>query len=168
MAQKARVLMTGSDGYIGSVMAPWLQSRGYDVVGLDTGYFAECRLVPELAEVRTAKKDIRDVTAADLSGFDAVIHLAALSNDPIGNLNDGWTREINGEATLQLARNAKLAGVQRFVFSSSCIMYGMAESGVMDEMSPLAPQTQYARSKVDAERALNTLAGNGFSPIYCR
>jgi nucleoside-diphosphate-sugar epimerase len=168
MNGKARVLMTGSDGYIGSIMAPWLQSRGYDVVGIDTGYFTKCRLVSELADVRTAKKDIRDITVEDLAGFDAVIHLAALSNDPIGNLNDGWTQEINGDATFQLARNAKLAGVQRFIFSSSCIMYGMAESGIMDETSPLAPQTQYARSKVDAERALNTLAGDGFSPIYCR
>jgi nucleoside-diphosphate-sugar epimerase len=97
-----------------------------------------------------------------------VIHLAALSNDPIGNLNEGWTREINGDATVRLAKLAKQAGTQRFLFSSSCIMYGMSEAAVVDENAPLAPQTQYARSKVDAEMALRQLADDRFSPTYCR
>jgi len=168
MTKKMRVLMTGHEGYIGSIMAPWLQSRGYEVVGLDTGFFADCRLVAEDGAVQTIRKDIRDLVPSDLAGFNAVIHLAALSNDPIGNLNEIWTKEINGDATITLARLARSAGVERFVFSSSCIMYGMAESAEVDEQSPLAPQTQYARSKVDAELALRQLASDDFSPTYCR
>jgi nucleoside-diphosphate-sugar epimerase len=168
MAKKMRVLVTGNEGYIGSVMAPWLQSRGYEVMGIDNGYFADCRLVPELGSIATVKKDIRELAPSDLRGFDAVVHLAALSNDPIGNLNERWTKEINGDATVTLARLAKSAGVKRFVFSSSCIMYGMADSATVDENSALAPQTQYARSKVDAEMALRELASDDFSPTYCR
>lgn len=168
MLSNRRILITGNDGYIGSVMAPWLIGQGYDVVGLDTGYFSPCTLVPDLAEVRTIRKDLREVTANDLAGFDAVIHLGALSNDPIGNLNEGWTREINGDGTIRLAKLAKQAGVRRFLFSSSCIMYGMSQAAVVDENAPLAPQTQYARSKADAEMALQQLAGDGFSPTYCR
>jgi nucleoside-diphosphate-sugar epimerase len=149
-------------------MAPWLLSQGYDVVGLDTDYFLECALVPDLAEVPTIRKDIRDVVPQDLSGFDAVIHLAALSNDPIGNLNEEWTSDINWRGTIRLAEMAKEAGVRRFIFSSSCIMYGMSEASVVDETSPLAPQTVYARSKVQAEEGLTKLADNRFSPTLCR
>lgn len=168
MTNRMRVLMTGHEGYIGSIMAPWLKSRGYEVVGLDTGFFADCRLIPEHGTVETIRRDIRELRPSDLAGFDAVIHLAALSNDPIGNLNEGWTKEINGDATASLAQLARSAGVKRFIFSSSCIMYGMSESAVVDEESPLAPQTQYARSKVDAELALRELASDDFSPTYCR
>ena len=168
MPSNRRILITGNNGYIGSVMGPWFKSQGYDVVGLDTDYFYPCTLVPDLAEVRTIHKDLREVTAGDLDGFAAVIHLAALSNDPIGNLNEGWTREINGDGTIRLAKLAKQAGVRRFLFSSSCIMYGMSEASVVDETAPLAPQTQYARSKVDAEMALQQLADDRFSPTYCR
>lgn len=168
MPHSRRVLITGTDGYVGSVMAPWLQSRGYDVTGLDCGYFRDCLLFPEEHEVPTVRKDLRDITASDLAGFDAVIHLAALSNDPIGNLNSRWTHDINLAATVGLAELAKAAGVGRFVFSSSCIMYGVSELGVVDEESPLAPETEYARSKVEAEAALRRLAGDGFSPIFCR
>jgi nucleoside-diphosphate-sugar epimerase len=168
MSDNRRLLITGNDGYIGSVMAPWLQGQGYDVVGLDTQYFASCTLVPDLARIPTIRKDIRDVTAGDLDGLDAVIHLAALSNDPIGNLNETWTREINGEGTVRLASLAKAAGVRRFLFSSSCIMYGMSEAAVVDEDAPLAPQTEYARSKVLAEAALSQLADERFSPTFCR
>lgn len=168
MPNNRRILMTGSDGYIGSVMAPWLRSQDYDVVGLDTGYYRARPLVPEPATVPTLRKDLREVTINDLAGFDAVIHLAALSNDPIGGLNASWTREINGEATIRLAALAKQAGVRRFVFSSSCIMYGMSEAAVVDERAPLAPQTEYARSKVEAERELSRLADDGFSPTFCR
>jgi nucleoside-diphosphate-sugar epimerase len=168
MADNRRILITGHTGYIGSVMAPWLQGQGYDVVGLDIGYFDPCTLVPDVAKVPSLDRDVRDVTARDLDGFDAVVHLAALSNDPIGNLNETWTREINGQGTIRLARAAKAAGVRRFIFSSSCIMYGMSEAVVVDETSPLAPLTEYARSKAEAEAALSQLADDRFSPTFCR
>jgi nucleoside-diphosphate-sugar epimerase len=168
MPNNRRILVTGNNGYIGSVMAPWLRSQGYDVVGLDTGYFRACMLVADHDGIPTIRKDLREVTAKDLFGFDAVIHLAALSNDPIGNLNAAWTGEINGQGTIRLARLAKQAGVPRFIFSSSCIMYGMSEATVVDENAPLAPQTEYARSKVDAEMALSRLADDNFSPTFCR
>jgi nucleoside-diphosphate-sugar epimerase len=168
MPNNRRILITGNNGYIGSVMAPWLRSHCYDVVGLDIDYFSDCTLVPDLVEIPTIRKDLRDVTAKDLVGFDAVIHLAALSNDPIGNLNEAWTRDINSRGTIRLAKFAKQAGVSRFIFSSSCIMYGMSEAVVVDENAPLAPQTEYARSKVDAETALRRLADDRFSPTFCR
>ena len=104
MPNNKRILITGNSGYIGSVMAPWLQGQGFDVVGLDTGYFSACTLVPDLADVPTIREDLREVTAKELAGFDAVIHLAALSNDPIGNLNKAWTREINWQGTIAWTR----------------------------------------------------------------
>ncbi|HET6605904.1 MAG TPA: NAD(P)-dependent oxidoreductase [Rhodopila sp.] len=168
MPDNKRILVTGSNGYIGSVMAPWFQGQGYDVVGLDTGYFAQCSLVPDVGIIPTINQDIRDIAARDLEGYDAVIHLAALSNDPIGNLNEGWTRDINLDGTIRLAIAAKQAGVSRFLFSSSCIMYGMSEAAVVDETAPLAPRTEYARSKVEAEAALSGLADDRFSPTFCR
>ncbi len=168
MPNNRRILITGNNGYLGSVMAPWFRGQDYDVIGLDTGYFSTCTLVPDLAEIPTIHKDLREVTARDLTGFDAVIHLAALSNDPLGDLNQAWTREINGEGTIRLATAAKQAGVQRFVFSSSCIMYGMSELALVDETAPLAPQTEYARSKQVAETALDQLADDSFSPTLCR
>lgn len=163
-----KVLITGNQGYIGSVMAPALGDAGHDVTGLDTGYFAECTLVPCAAEVPTLPKDIRDLEPADLEGFDAVVHLAALSNDPIGNLNDRWTEEINYEASVRLAQLARMAGVGRFLFSSSCIMYGMSEAAVVDETAPLDPKTEYARSKVRGERAISAMADDSFSPVFLR
>lgn len=168
IAETARILITGHKGYIGSVMTPLLVEAGYDVVGLDTGYFDECTLVPAGADVPSARKDIRDLEPADLRGFDAVVHLAALSNDPLGNLNEAWTDEINLDASVRLAELARASGVRRFLFSSSCIMYGMSEAAVVSEESPLDPKTAYARSKVKAERAISALAGDEFSPSFLR
>lgn len=168
MKKSPRVLITGHNGYIGSVLAPHFIRAGYEVVGLDTQYFAPCTLVPDLIEVPSLIKDLRDVELDDLRGLDAIVHLAALSNDPIGNLNGDWTEEINFRASVRLARLAKAAGVRRFLFSSSCIMYGMSEAAVVDEESPVDPKTEYARSKFKSEQAISELAGDGFSPTFLR
>jgi nucleoside-diphosphate-sugar epimerase len=167
MAQ-LRVLLTGHKGYIGSVLAPLLVQAGYEVVGMDTRYFGSCTLVSDQAPIWSINKDIRQIEQNDLRGYHAVIHLAALSNDPIGNLDAGWTRQINFEASVRLAEYAKAAGVERFLFSSSCIMYGMSEAQIVNEESPLDPRTEYARSKVLAERMISALADDGFSPTFLR
>ncbi|MCZ6593948.1 MAG: SDR family oxidoreductase [Bacteroidetes bacterium] len=165
---KKRVLITGHAGYIGSVMAPEFVKAGYDVTGIDTKYFGQCTLVPDEIEIPAITKDIRDLVLEDLAGFDCVVHLAALSNDPIGNLNNDWTDQINYQASVKLAKLAREAGVSRFLFSSSCIMYGMSEAGVVNEDSPLDPKTEYARSKVKCEHEISKLARDGFSPIFLR
>ncbi|MBW3661842.1 MAG: SDR family oxidoreductase [Actinobacteria bacterium] len=168
MNERRPILVTGHRGYLGSVMAPYLFDHGYDVIGLDTGYFDDCTLVPDPVRIPAIDKDIRDLAPTDLRDLYAVIHLAALSNDPIGNLDVGWTEAINHDATVRLAELACAAGVRRFLFSSSCIMYGMNEAGVVDETSPLDPQTTYARSKVRSEEALREFATDEFSPTYVR
>jgi nucleoside-diphosphate-sugar epimerase len=169
---RQRVLLTGHNGYIGSVMAPLLAQAGHDVVGLDSGYYSACSLpytpFPGAPSIPWVRKDLRSVELSDLKGFDAVIHLGALSNDPIGNMNEQWTEEINHHSSVQLAELAKKAGVRRFIFSSSCIMYGMSEAEVVNEDSPLDPKTEYARSKVKSERAITQLASDDFAPTFLR
>jgi nucleoside-diphosphate-sugar epimerase len=146
-----RVLLTGHNGYIGSLMHVFLVNSGHEVVGLDVGYFAETDFMKGRGGINFKVMDIRDINSAnEFRGFDAVIHLAALSNDPIGNLDPDWTQQINTDGTIKLAQLAKKAGVKRFLFSSSCIMHGSAQTNNVDETSPLDPKTEYARSKVIA------------------
>jgi nucleoside-diphosphate-sugar epimerase len=168
MVRQRRALITGHEGYIGSVMTRCFLEHGYDVVGLDTGYFRPCTLVADPVAVPNVHRDIRDLVPDDLEGFDAIVHLAALSNDPLGNLRADWTDEINFRASVRLAELARAAGVPRFLFSSSCIMYGMSSAAVATEDSPLDPQTDYARSKVKAERAIAQMADDRFSPTFLR
>jgi nucleoside-diphosphate-sugar epimerase len=164
-----RILLTGHHGYVGSVVGPSLAAAGHDVVGLDAFLYEGCDLFPGPRLAHELRRDIRDVSADDLAGFDAVVHLAALSNDPLGDLDAGLTKAINNVATVRLARAARQAGVERFVFASSCSMYGAADATrPVDESSPLAPLTDYARSKVEAETALLDLADERFAPTSLR
>ena len=143
------------------------QARGHEVVGLDIGYFRDCG--PDVAADRQIERDMRDVTASDLDGVDAVIHLAGLSNDPMGALDAGLTRDINLDATLALGRLAKAAGARRFVFASSCSLYGAAGGeAALDETAPMAPVSAYAVSKAKSEEGLSALADEAFSPVFMR
>ena len=165
-----RVLVTGHDGYIGAVLAPFLENRGHDVVGLDCGLFAETAFGDDsrLRAIPSLRRDLREVEAADLDGFDAVIHLAGLSNDPLGDLDPRLTVDINEDGSVRLARLAKLAGVRRFLFSSSCSNYGAAGDAPLDESAAFNPVTPYAVSKVRFEQELGRLADDGFSPTSLR
>lgn len=164
-----RVLITGHNGYIGGVLVPYFQARGHHVTGLDTYYFEGCDLGQMGAADAVIRKDIRKVEPRDLEGFDAVVHLAGLSNDPMGNLNPRSTYDINAEATIALGRAAKSAGVPRFAFASSCSIYGAASPDeVLDETASFSPVTAYGESKVMSEAGLAELADDSFSPIYLR
>lgn len=166
---RMQVLVTGHRGYIGSVLVPQLVARGHEVTGLDCDLYRACDFGGGQVPLHGIGKDLRDVTPADLQGIDAVIHLAALSNDPLGSLDPALTREINTEATLRLAEDAKAAGVSRFVFSSSCSNYGASASGEwLTEDAPLNPVTPYAVSKVECEEGLDRLADYSFTTVYLR
>ena len=164
-----KVLVTGHHGYIGSVVAPMLQDAGHDVAGLDTFFYEDCDLLDDAAHFPTLRTDIRDVTTDLLEGYEGIVHLAALSNDPLGELDEELTREINLRGTVELARQAKEAGVRRFVFASSCSMYGASGTDeLMTEEAPLRPLTAYAVSKVRAEEELSELADGDFAPVFMR
>jgi nucleoside-diphosphate-sugar epimerase len=163
-----RVLITGHKGYIGTVMTPMLADAGHEVVGLDSDLFEQCTFGEEPREFPCLRKDIRDVLPGDLEGFEAVIHLAGLSNDPLGNLNPDLTYEINYHASVRLARLSKEAGVSRFLFSSSCSTYGAAGDKILDETATFNPVTPYGHSKVLVEQEVAKLAGPTFSPTYMR
>jgi nucleoside-diphosphate-sugar epimerase len=164
-----RILVTGTDGYLGCLLAPSLLRRGHDIVGVDTGYYRAGWLYDGVDEtVATVHKDIRAIDRADLEGVDAIVHMAELSNDPVGALSPTITYEINHQASVRLARLAKEAGVERFVYMSSCSVYGVATGSDVVETSPVNPQTAYGECKVLVERDLRELADDTFSPTFMR
>jgi nucleoside-diphosphate-sugar epimerase len=163
-----KVLVTGQRGYIGVEMVPALRAAGHEVVGLDTGLYDECDFSSPPDDVPNLNVDLRDVTAEHLAGFDAVCHLGALSNDPLGDLLAAVTYDINQHASVRLGKAAKQAGVRRFVFSSSCSLYGAGGDGYLDENAAFYPVTPYGESKVLVEQELSQIAGDGFSPVYMR
>ncbi len=166
-----RVLVTGHEGYLGSVLVPRLTAAGHEVVGLDTGLFADCTLGPVPEPVPALRTDLREVTAEQLAEVapDAVMHLAALCNDPLGDLDPQLTYDVNHRATVRLAKAAKTAGVPRFLFSSSCSLYGAGtDDAPLDENAPFAPLTPYGESKIRSEQDLVMLADDDFSPVFLR
>lgn len=165
-----RVLFTGADGYIGALLGPYLMERGLDVVGLDTGFYREGWLYPMTGpRPQIITKDIRDITEEDLQGFDAVAHLAELSNDPLGQQNPGLTHDINHKGSVRMANLARKAGVKRFVYMSSCSVYGAGQGeDVLDETSPVNPQTAYAECKVAVENDLTPMNEKDFTTCFMR
>jgi nucleoside-diphosphate-sugar epimerase len=164
-----RILVTGTEGYIGSLLGPLLVKRGHDVVGIDAGFYRKRPLyTPDADTPPTVVEDIRRLTAAHVEGFDAVVHMAELSNDPLGQLAPTITYDVNHHGSLHLAKLAQSAGIERFVYTSSCSVYGLAEEDLVDESSQLRPQTAYAKCKELVERDVSALADDGFSPTFLR
>lgn len=163
-----RILVTGDRGYVGCVMVQTLCDAGHEVVGLDAGWFEGCDFGVVETSYESRRGDVRDVAVADLDGFDAVVHLAAVSNDPLGYLNPHATYDVNTRGTFAVARAAKEAGVTRFLFASSCSLYGAAGDAPVNESSEFNPLTPYGKSKVLAEQGLHELADESFSPTYMR
>lgn len=163
-----RVLVTGHSGYIGPVMTAMLLAEGHQVSGLDSNFYEGCDFYAALPDIPQVKKDIRDIEPADVEGFDAVIHLAALSNDPLGNLNPDLTYAINHRASVRLAELAKQAGVSRFLFASSCSTYGAAGEEMLTEEAAFNPVTPYGVTKVMFEQDVSQLADGSFSPVFLR
>ena len=164
-----KVLVTGDRGYIGRILVPHLLEEGYEVRGIDTDYYEGCDLyeTPD-RDYEVVSKDVREITAEDLRGVEAIHHLAALSNDPLGKIDSELTEDINYNGTLRLANLAKREGVRRFVFSSSCSVYGTSDGEIVDEDSEVNPLTAYARSKVRAENELEAMADSEFTPVFLR
>ncbi|MBK7665093.1 MAG: NAD(P)-dependent oxidoreductase [Sterolibacteriaceae bacterium] len=163
-----RVLVTGSTGYIGTVLVPMLLAEGHDVAGLDTDYYSRCTFTGAVSDIPTSRIDVRDVSAANVKDFDAIIHLAGLSNDPLGDYKPNLTEDINFSASVRLAQMAKEAGVGRFLFASSCSNYGASGDKFLTEDAAFNPVTPYGQSKVRVEEQLNKLADGSFSPVYLR
>lgn len=163
-----KVVVTGSQGYIGAALVPMLLSEGHKVTGLDSDLYRGCTYGGSLSDIPLIRMDVRDIGRKDLEGFDAVLHLAALSNDPLSDLNPRLTYEINHQASVSLARLAKEAGVTRFIFSSSCSTYGSAGDDILDETADFNPVTAYGRSKVLVEQDVSSLADENFSPTFLR
>jgi nucleoside-diphosphate-sugar epimerase len=164
-----KVLVTGTEGYLGSLVAPLLARRGHDVVGVDTGFYKAGWLYNGSSPtLKTLNKDLRHIVAEDVAGFDAIVHMAELSNDPIGQLAPHITYDINHKGSLKLAETAKAAGIERFVYMSSCSVYGVASDGYVTEESAVNPQTAYAECKTLVERDVRPMADDRFSPTFMR